>query len=58
MNPYPNGNKPSVRHETLESAIAEAKRVSNLERKKIHVLRCEGTVYPSVYFDRVLQEIL
>lgn len=58
MNPYPTGQKPRVRHETLESAIAEAKRVANLEQKKIHVLRCEGTVYPCIYFDRVSQQIL
>lgn len=52
FNPYPTGKKPLVRHETKEAAVSEAQRLAHKEGRKMHVLRCEGTAYPAVYFDR------
>lgn len=46
FNPYPDGKKPTVRHETLRSATIEAERVCLLTGKKIHVLKIVGTMHP------------
>ena len=46
FNPYPRGKKPMVRHESLEEAKAEAMRVCDRERCKVHVLQLIGTAYP------------
>lgn len=48
LNPYPNGTKPRVQHESLASAQAEAARLCRLMGKKIHVLKCVGTMHPPV----------
>lgn len=46
FNPYPEGDKPVVRHETFESAKAEAERLAVRTRRKIHVLKVVGTMHP------------
>ena len=46
FNPYVRGKKPTMRHETKQGAIDEAKRISAIEGKKIHVLELVGTARP------------
>jgi hypothetical protein len=46
LNPYPEGEKPSVYHATLADAKAEAERLASKTGKKIHVVRIVGTVCP------------
>jgi hypothetical protein len=48
LNPYPDGTKPRVQHESLEEAQVEAARLCCLMGKKIHVLKCVGTMHPPV----------
>lgn len=48
LNPYPGGTKPRVQHESLGEAQAEAARLCCLMGKKIHVLKCVGTMHPPV----------
>jgi hypothetical protein len=45
FNPY-SAKVPTVRHELLSDAIAEAERICRLESVKVHVLKCEGTWFP------------
>ena len=45
-NPYPDGGKPTVRHDSQPEAVIEAKRVCLKIKKKVHVLKVIGTVYP------------
>jgi hypothetical protein len=46
LNPYPTGQKPTVRHETFEEAQREALRLSEATTQKMHVLQLVGTAYP------------
>ena len=46
MNPYPEGGKPTKRHDTFESARDEAIRVSGQTKRKIHVLKLVGSAIP------------
>ena len=46
FNPYPDGKKPTIRHESLNEAEIESFRVATLTGKKCHVLKCIGTAYP------------
>ena len=46
MNPYPEGQKPSVRHPDFETAKAEAQRIADLTGKKCHVLAKVFTAEP------------
>jgi hypothetical protein len=46
FNPYPEGKKPTVRHETLHSAKVEAERISMSTGRKIHILELYGTYVP------------
>lgn len=46
FNPYPEGHKPEIRHESFGEAQKEAARVSQLTGKKIHVLKLVGTMHP------------
>ena len=48
LNPYPDGQKPRVQHETFESAKAEASRLCRVMGRKIHVLKLVGTMHPPV----------
>jgi hypothetical protein len=48
LNPYPNGTKPRIQHESLESAQIEAARLCRVMGKKIHVLKLVGTMHPPV----------
>jgi hypothetical protein len=43
LNPYHEGDKPTVRHESLEAA-----RLCLHTRRKIHVLELVGTMHPPV----------
>lgn len=38
------------KHPTLESAITEAKRISNIEKTPVHVLECVGAAVGDLYF--------
>jgi hypothetical protein len=46
LNPYPEGEKPSVYHPTLAAAKAEAERLASKTGRKIHVVRIVGTACP------------
>lgn len=48
FNPYREGSKPAVRHETLAEAQAEAARLCVKMGRKIHVLELVGTMHPPV----------
>jgi hypothetical protein len=43
LNPYPEGEKPTVYHATLAAAKAEAERLASKTGRKIHVVRIVGT---------------
>ena len=47
MNPYPEGQKPTVRHPDFETAKAEAQRIADLTGKKCHVLAKVFTAEPA-----------
>ena len=46
FNPYPEGDKPQVRHACHLEAQAEAARLCVKTGRKIHVLKCVGTYHP------------
>jgi hypothetical protein len=46
FNPYPEGEKPTVRHASYGEAQKEAARLAKLTGKKIHVLKLAGTMHP------------
>lgn len=46
LNPYSNGKKPNVRHDSFATAKNEASRIAKLTGKKCHVLKLVGTMYP------------
>lgn len=46
LNPYPEGDKPEVRHACHLEAQAEAARLCVKTGRKIHVLKCIGTYHP------------
>ncbi len=46
MNPYPEGTKPTVRHDSFGEAHKEAQRIAELTGKKCHVLKLVGTMHP------------
>jgi DNA repair exonuclease SbcCD ATPase subunit len=46
FNPYPEGDKPTVRHASFGEAQKEAARLAKLTGKKIHVLKLAGTMHP------------
>jgi len=48
LNPYPEGEKPQFRHECVLEAQAEAARLCVKTGRKIHVLKCIGTMHPPV----------
>lgn len=47
LNPYPEANKPIIRHNTFEEAHREAERLCIQTGKKIHVLQKVGSFLPS-----------
>ena len=47
MNPYPEGQKPSVRHTDFDTAKAEAQRIADKNGKKCHVLAKVFTAEPA-----------
>jgi chromosome segregation ATPase len=46
LNPYPEGEKPTVYHPTIADAKAEAERLASKTGQKIHVVRIVGTACP------------
>jgi hypothetical protein len=48
LNPYHEGDKPTVRHETFADAAAEARRICLKTGRKIHVLQLIGTMHPPI----------
>jgi hypothetical protein len=48
LNPYHEGDKPTVRHETLGAAGEEARRLCLKTGRKIHVLQLVGTMHPPI----------
>jgi hypothetical protein len=48
FNPYPEGEKPTCRHESYVEAVAEAGRLCAKTGKKIHVLKLVGTMHPQI----------
>jgi hypothetical protein len=48
LNPYHEGDKPQVRHDTFAAAQIEAARLCMKTRRKIHVLELVGTMHPPV----------
>lgn len=46
LNPFFEGDKPQVRHETFEEAKVEAGRLALKTGRKIHVLQLVGTMHP------------
>lgn len=46
MNPYPEGDKPTHRHANKQAAVDEARRISLMTQRKIHVLELVGSWTP------------
>lgn len=46
FNPYPEGEKPYMRHASFGEAQKEAGRLSAITGRKIHVLELKGTMQP------------
>lgn len=45
LNPFPSGQKPSVRHPDFETAWAEAGRIAAKEKCKMHILQLLGSYH-------------
>lgn len=51
LNPYAEGQKPQKRHESFESARAEACRLCLVTGRKIHVLKLAGTMHMTPFWE-------